>query len=233
MAASVPGNPPPVSPAAEEGPADGDGAVRKVEGWTVHLHPALQGKEETATALALLRQQLADIVRRLPARAVAELRRVELWFSPVWSGSGPRAEYHPDAGWLRHHGRNPAMAGGVEFSNISIFRQEMERMPNFALHELAHAFHHRVLGFGQPEIEEAYGAARDSGRYARVAQRHGKDRPETVGRAYALTDAREYFAECTEAFFATNDFYPFNRAELEAYDPQMAALLRRLWGVDP
>jgi hypothetical protein len=35
--------------------------------------------------------------------------------------------------------RNIAMAGAIEFSNIPIFEREMDRMPNFALHELAHA----------------------------------------------------------------------------------------------
>jgi hypothetical protein len=250
IAAPLPGNPEPVREIVPADPSRREGlavdlpdhagtvapeepAIRKVEGWTVHLHPLLRGKEETSIALELLQRQLEAIVRVVPAPAVAELRRVQLWFSPAYSNSRPRAEYHPDAEWLRRHGRDPAMAQGVEFSNISIFRQETERMPNFALHELAHAWHHRVLTFEQPEILAAYAAAKASGRYARVAQRHGKGRPETMGRAYALTDAKEYFAEGTEAFFSTNDFYPFYRPELETYDPQLTAVLRRLWGVEP
>ncbi len=40
----------------------------------------------------------------------------------------------------------------------------------------------------------------------------------------------EYFAEATEAFFGTNDFYPFVRAELSRHDPEMADLLVKLWG---
>jgi hypothetical protein len=28
-----------------------------------------------------------------------------------------------------------------------------------------------------------------------------------------------------------NDFYPFVRAEVLAFDPEMAALLKKLWGV--
>jgi hypothetical protein len=39
----------------------------------------------------------------------------------------------------------------------------------------------------------------------------------------------EYFAEATEAFFGTNDFYPFVRSELKQHDPQMYDLLRKLW----
>lgn len=46
------------------------------------------------------------------------------------------------------------MAKGVEFTAIRNFEREMNRMPNFALHELAHAYHDRVLpqGFANPEM---------------------------------------------------------------------------------
>jgi len=40
-----------------------------------------------------------------------------------------------------------------------------------------------------------------------------------------MTNAKEYFAESTEAWFGVNDFYPFVRAELKQFDPEMHALL--------
>jgi len=46
-----------------------------------------------------------------------------------------------------------------------------------------------------------------------------------------LDNEREYFAECTEAFFGRNDFFPFTRDELEKHDPEMFKLLRKLWQV--
>jgi Mlc titration factor MtfA (ptsG expression regulator) len=51
-----------------------------------------------------------------------------------------------------------------------------------------------------------------------------------MDRAYAMTDPMEYFAECTEGFFVRNDFFPYTREELEKHDPEMAALVRKLWG---
>jgi hypothetical protein len=33
----------------------------------------------------------------------------------------------------------------------------------------------------------------------------------------------------TEAFFGTNDFYPFVRAELREHDPEMFEVLREVW----
>ena len=46
-----------------------------------------------------------------------------------------------------------------------------------------------------------------------------------------MTNAKEYFAETTEAFFSRNDFFPFDRKDLERAGPGMAALLRTAWGV--
>ena len=44
-----------------------------------------------------------------------------------------------------------------------------------------------------------------------------------------MTNAMEYFAELTEAYFGVNDFYPFNRSELQRHDPEMAKLLSKVW----
>jgi hypothetical protein len=48
-----------------------------------------------------------------------------------------------------------------------------------------------------------------------------------------MNNEKEYFAESTEAFFGVNDFYPFVRAELKEYDPEMCALQGEVWGVKP
>ena len=46
-----------------------------------------------------------------------------------------------------------------------------------------------------------------------------------------MTNPMEYFAESTEAFFARNDFFPFDHAELKRHDPGMEQLLAKLWGL--
>ena len=206
--------------------------TRKIEGWTVLISERLLENEQAATerALELLTLQLQEITRVVPATAVAELRKVPLWFSPEYPGTQQRAEYHPGAGWLRNNKRNPAMAKAVEFTNIRIFERETKRMPNFALHELAHAYHDRVLakGFGNEIIRAAFENAKAKGLYEKVEQRFGNGRSATV-RAYAITNPMEYFAECTEAYFSTNDFFPFTKKQLEKHDPKMFAQLKTLW----
>lgn len=207
--------------------------TRKILGWIVHINPKLLSDypEATARALELLEEQLDEIVRVVPETAVVELKKVPLYFSPTYRGKRGGAEFHPDAGWLRKNGRDPDMAKGVEFSNINTFEEEMNRMPNFALHELAHAYHNRVLpkSFSNPEIEMTFEKAKASGKYDRIERWYGNGKPNTFEKSYAMTNPMEYFAECTEAFFTRNDFYPFNRDDLNRHDPEMFALLEKLW----
>ena len=210
--------------------------TRSIEGWTVAINKRLlQGPEadRTAQSLELLAGQLKEIVRVVPAPAVAKLREVKLWFSPEYPNVSPRAEYHPGAGWLRDHGRDPTMARGIEFTNVRVFEAETKRMPNFALHELAHAYQDQVLagGFANVQIKGLYERAKAGGSYDKVERWHGNGRPNTHERAYAITNPMEYFAEATEAFFTQNDFYPFNREQLKQHDPEMEQLLAKLWGV--
>jgi hypothetical protein len=209
--------------------------TNSIEGWRVLVDDRLLANEKAATekALELLRPQLREIARVVPARAVAKLREVTLWFSPEYAGVQPKAEYHPGAGWLRENGRAVAMVKCVEFTNVRIFEIETKRMPNFVLHELAHAFHDGFLerGFDNAELKAAYERAKASGMYERVERWNGEGRAKSKERAYAMVNPMEYFAETTEAFFSRNDFYPFNRDELRKHDPEMAALLGKLWGV--
>lgn len=205
-----------------------------VEGWRIIINKELlKETEATNRALELLREQLREIVRVVRGPAVTKLQQITLWFSPPYAGVGPKAEYHPGAGWLRDNHRDEAMEKGVEFTNIRIFEAETKRMPNFALHELAHAYHDRFLtnGFANDEIKAAYERAKSSGRYDRVERWNGAGRTNTFERSYAMVNPMEYFAESTEAYFSRNDFFPFTREELIKHDPEMAQLLSKLWGV--
>jgi len=208
--------------------------LRRVAGWNVRISQTLLSEEPDATAkaLRLLDRQLREVARLVPAPAVAKLRKVTLWMSPTYPDTEATAEYHPGEPWLRENGRNPAMVKGVEFTNVLVFEEEYRRMPNFALHELAHAYHDQFLpgGFRNPEILAAFEQAKKSGVYDRVERRDSQGR-SSFDRAYALTNRMEYFAETTEAFFSTNDFFPFNRQELLEHDPEMHDLLEKLWSL--
>lgn len=207
-----------------------DSQTRTVSGWTVHINGTLltQSRPQTERALTLLQSQLETIRRVVPGSALVELQKVPLYFSPEYPGTPPRAEYHPNLDWLLAHNRDPAMARAIEFTNIRIFEQECRRMPIFALHELAHAYHDRVLGSTVPALDAAYARAKASGTYAHVEHRDAQGR-KSFAPSYALTNVQEYFAEASEAFFGQNDIFPYNRSQLQKHDPTLSALLPVLW----
>jgi hypothetical protein len=112
----------------------------------------------------------------------------------------------------------------VEIGNAKRFVSWSKSQPSMVLHELAHAYHDQVLGFANKEVRAAYERAKARGIYDSVKRNNGK-----TERAYALSDDHEYFAEATEAFFGTNDFFPFVRAELKDHDPELFAILEKVW----
>jgi hypothetical protein len=99
------------------------------------------------------------------------------------------------------------------------------QQPCVALHELAHAYHDQFLGFDHPALAERHAAAKSGGKYDEVLHIDGKRREH-----YALTDPKEFFAELTECYFGTNDFYPFVRVELREHDAESYRLLETIWG---
>ena len=210
--------------------------TRTIRGWTVHINRELLADDArpTAKAMELLETQLVEIMKAVPKAAVAKLQKVPLYFNPEYPGVRPTAEYHPGAGWLRQTGRDPAMAQAVEFTNVRVFAAEVNRMPWFVLHELAHAYHDRELtkGFGNPQVAAAYARAKESGKYDKVERHHGNGKPNTIEKAYAMSNPMEYFAEATEALFGRNDFFPFTREELKKHDPDMHDLLCNLWQLE-
>ena len=207
--------------------------TRTLRGWTVSVNRVLLAADvrQTEKVLELLDKQLGDITGVVPKEAVAKLQQVPLYFNPEYPGVRPIAEYHPGADWLRKSGRDPAMAKGVEFTNVRVYAAEVNRMPWFVLHELAHGYHDRELpkGFANPDIAAAYARAKEAGKYDKVERHLGNGRPNTVEKAYAMTNPMEYFAEATEAYFGRNDFFPFTRDELKKHDPDMLELLGKLW----
>ncbi len=195
----------------------------EVEGWTLHVNKRLLGERSEVgdKALHVLRIQLGQISLFMPERPLAELRKVPIWVDDRPDGA---AQYHPGRKWLVDHGYNPDKVKAVDVSRAAAFTRYVSDQPFVMMHELAHAYHDRVLGFEDPRIIEAYNNAVAEKKYESVLLISGKK-----VRHYALTNHKEYFAECTEAYFGTNDFYPFVRAELKQHDPTVYALLDEIW----
>jgi hypothetical protein len=205
-----------------------DPVERDIEGWKVYIDPALlEGpqREQGARALTLLANHLQRIKILIPAGPLAKMQQLEIWIEHQHPTLKSK-QYHPSQKWLEDNGHDPRLAKKVHIPQASdlLSREQMLKHPAVILHELAHAYHDQVLGFDHPEIIAAFKKAEASGSYNRVLLYTGK----TV-RHYALSNAKEYFAEGTEAFFYRNDFYPFVRAELMQHDPTLHDLLVKVW----
>jgi hypothetical protein len=208
-------------------PAESEYQHLIVEGFPVLVSPNSQTQTKLIRpTLDLLAFRLRQVEQEVPKSALTRLRSVRFWIEandPIT----PAMVYHPDPGWLRAHGYNPAMAGCVEIGNLKNFLAWQHIQPSMVLHELSHAFHFQVLG-ELPAINKAFESAVAGKKYESVLFVTGGHR-----RAYALTNKYEYFAECSEAYFGRNDFYPFIRSELKSFDPQGYAAVETAWKIKP
>lgn len=197
----------------------------KVSEFNVLVSPAAELTPKLLKpTLALLAFRLRQVKQEVPAAAFKRLKEVSLWIE-VNDPRNAAAAYHPDAGWLKDNGYNVDMAHCVEIGNMANFLKWQHIQPSMVLHELAHSFHFRVVGEAD-YIKAAYEHAVASHIYDSVPFVTGGLR-----RAYALTNQYEYFAECSEAYFGRNDFFPFIRSEFKKFDPQGYAAIERAWGI--
>lgn len=197
-----------------------------IYGWTVEV-----GSDELADPLwpqveGELSDQLYRISRVVPDAPLAKLRTIKFWVHRA-DPAVPCMAYHPGAQWLSENGTDPGMAKGVELSNAANYIGWTHQQPWMALHELSHAYHDQFLpkGFDNPDIKKAWDDAMKAKIYDHVLHYSG-----SMAKHYAETNQMEYFAESTESYFGTNDFYPFVNAELKTYDPETYALMVKFWG---
>jgi len=203
--------------------------VHTVEGWTVRVSGLLIADEDLAArTLALLRVKLFDANRAILPAALASLRRdVVVWVERDGERF-PGMCYHPSSEWLRANGFNPDKAGGIEVGDADNFLEWSREQPAMVIHELAHAWFDRLPPGGRAAVREAYEQAKSAGAYERMLRAGGH-----TERAYAMNNVQEYFAELSEAYLGTNDFFPFVRAELAQHDKPGYDVVRAAWSAAP
>jgi hypothetical protein len=203
-------------------------AEQEILGWKVLLNKDFSGEHPdlASDVLRLLEHQLYQITRVVPEAALKELRRQNIWVE-YEDRNFPCMCYHPSAEWLSKNGYNPDKEGDIEICGARKFLQWTKDQPWMVLHELAHGYHDLVLGYNNPQIRQAYEKAVADSKYESVLHINGRKQ-----KAYALNNAKEYFAETAEAYFGTNDFYPFVRSELKESDPDAYELHKKLWNLN-
>jgi len=206
--------------------------VRKIEGWSVRVDDRLlkaPDDELGTNALRFLENKLADLKVVVPADKVKKLQSVVIVLDQTHGKLGPM-QYHPSAGWLQGNGYSTDLAKCVHLPRAADLatKRNVREQPWVILHELAHAYHDQVLDFEEPRVKAVYEKYKASGRGEKTLLYDGKR-----VKHYALTNHKEFFAEMTESYFGSNDFFPFNRAELKESEPEIYELMVQIWEAPP
>jgi len=208
-------------------PATSEYIRLNIEGFVAMVSPTAKATPKLLEpSLKLLAFRLRQVKQEVPSEALPLLQKVQFWIEV--NDPQTTAAYHPDADWLKEHGYNTDMAHNIEIGNLKNFLAWQFIQPSMVLHELAHSYHFQHVGGDDPTIAAAYRKAVEGHQYEKVPFVTGGLR-----KAYALTNQFEYFAECSEAYFGRNDFYPFIRSELKSFDPDGYAAVEKAWGIKP
>lgn len=182
----------------------------------------------TQEAIELMKQHLTQITNLGLNESIMEsLQSVVIFMD--WSTTQGAAVYHPNASWLFQNGYSTDKAQNVEISNMRHYiAWTKQNQPFMVLHELAHAYHDRVLGFDNVSVLTAYYNVISNNLYLDVPYNDGFS-IGTQDKAYALNNEIEYFAELTEAYFGQNDYFPFIKTELATYDSVGFKMIEEVW----
>jgi len=216
-------------PEPPDAPKPASRTVRKIEGWTVRIDDRLlqpPNKKLGARILKSLEGRLTDITAVVRPHILAKLQSFTIVLDMTHGKLVPM-QYHSEVDWLKENGYDADLVNCVHIPVAAelLDPRQINVQPWCVLHELVHAYHDQVLGFDEARIRDAYKAYKESG--------HGDAALLITGervRHYGLTDQMEFFAEMSEAYFGTNDFFPFNRGELMTAEPAIYQLLATLWG---
>jgi hypothetical protein len=122
-------------------------------------------------------------------------------------------------------------ANSVELISLKKLAQEkastLQQSRLVMLHEMAHVVYHLLLdaGFRNQDVEFAYNQAMERRLYDEVLTDRGGR-----GKAYASTNAREYFAEISCAYLDRCNFFPFTHDDLKEHDKTGYRVMERVWG---
>ena len=174
----------------------------------------------------MLNAKLVDITLIVPEAPLAKLRGFTIEMDLNY-GALSSMQYHGGVDWLKENGYSEDLAKCVHIpiAERLMSPSENRRMPWAILHELSHAYHDQVLGYEESRVKAAWKKFCDSGKYKSVLTSLGDMREH-----YGLTNQMEFFSEMTEAYFGSNDFFPFVPGELKQAEPEIYNLMTEIWG---
>lgn len=195
----------------------------RLQGWDVYIEQQLVDRNDVRVFLAmrLLNEKLQELKTLLPQQALKQLQTVPIFFS---ENKEFDAEFYFFEPYVYRTGKDIKMMNGIEFRSISFFLEESKFSPMLLLHEMAHAYHKKNYQRIDKMVMRAYRHAETHKLYQRVLSVTNQ-----YARAYALQSPFEYFAELSEAYFGRNNYFPFERDELQEYDEMGYRMVEKAW----
>lgn len=186
-------------------------------------------KSATDSALTALDIDLSQIVNsRIKKSALKTLQGVRIFLE--WNTGYLNPQVHQSEDWLIQNRYLHEKVKQLDISNMREYiKLRNQNQPLIILHELTHAYHHRLNDDEKKRIKETYLTAMQKNLYQSVQYSHGDGTYDQNVKAYASTDEYEYFAEITTAYFGACVYYPFNRKNLKKYDKAGYKLVKALW----
>jgi len=193
-----------------------------IEGFKIRLSAELAGNaSEREAALSFLQGKLREALDLLPAWTHPYARATELWVG-LDERNAPSAMFHvypmtrQSSGSVPFDHLHPSMWFGIVIPNIKRFREASTVYPQVLVHEFAHAYHLRALGYFQPDIKRAYDQA-----MAKLS----------IKTVEATRDEYEYFAILSEAYLGGRSYtqFSFSREQLKEYDPRGYNIVQKAW----
>ncbi len=214
---------------AAEAPKPTSRSEQNMQGWKVRVDDRLLQAPHQELGVRILKSldaRLTHITAVVGEPYLAKLQGFTIVLD-MSHGKLVPMQYHPGVEWLRDNGYAADLVKCVHIPVAAALLEprQINVQPWCVLHELVHAYHDQVLGFDEPRVLAAFNRYKASG--------HGDAALLITGervRHYGLTDHKEFLAEMTEAYFGSNDFFPFNRGELMTAEPEIYQLMQTLWG---
>lgn len=181
-------------------------------------------------AISRLAKNIGLALSALPAHARPQLGNV-----PFYLMYGPKAAAGGRGNGLEFFQKNaperhPQLDRNWGSSIVVYSAENYLQLSDFwalkaVVHEMAHAYQLENWGEKQPDILNAWEQAMKKGLYRQVRDKQN----QFQATAYASVNQLEYFAELSCMYFVGCNYQPFNRRELQLYDPEGFAMIRKMW----
>jgi hypothetical protein len=199
----------------------------EIIGFQVFVRKDANKYSKTKQAIQLLTHDLIVLKHLVSPKHFAFFQKVKIWIE--WNSNTSKAiHYINSLSWIKRNNYPRKKLKSIEILSIKNYLTFSCLQPYMLLHEFAHAYHHQVIGYEDNEITENYCIAMEKKLYDSVAYIQPMKKKKKV-RAYAAQDVKEYFAELTESFLGLNDYFPFDKNDLQKYDTIGFRLVKKHW----